>query len=115
MIMDPIHILTKRKIKRRYKKPLKDSSIVNVSKSVINELSNENPILRSNSNPLFIPFHNERDGLGRIIKGASKTLNKTITKAKISTEKLIKSKKLILRQPINYGLPSVGSYNINTT
>lgn len=111
----------------RLKRTLKDTSLLNVSKTILEEIIADNKIALSDSFPTFIPFHNERDGVGRIIKenslsGFKGTINNTSdTSLKFfkrkqsikSIKKYIKTKKLPLKFPTPNHSPPVGAYNIS--
>ncbi|OMJ95387.1 hypothetical protein SteCoe_1309 [Stentor coeruleus] len=124
----------------RLKRPLKDTSILNVSKSILEEIVADKKIVLSDSLTTFIPFHNERDRVGRIIKENSlSALKGTINESSNiktsaspinsisdsslkhfkrkqslnSIKKYIKTKKLPLKFPQPSHSPPVGTYNIS--
>lgn len=114
--------------KKRLKRPLKDTAMLNVSRNVLEGII-EDKLKIGEDFCGFIPFHNERDGVGKVIKECSlpaikSTINKTFaTSEKILNRKqslqsikfLIKSKRIPLICPIADYTPSVGSYNITPT
>ena len=118
--MDEFHILTKRKIRRRFKKELKSTSIATLSKSIAheisNDLANESLLDRSFSTNSFVPFRHERDGLGRIIKGNPPSSTKTLLNKSSKPQIKIKSRtrKVPLTHPCPDLRPAVGTYSINT-
>lgn len=111
--MEEVHILTKRKLRRRFKKALNDTSLANISKSVLNEMS-ETVVEKSSFSNNFIPFNHERDGLGRIIRTQNAASSKSLfsKKVKVQVKRRVESKKNLLKCPVSDTAPSVGAYNI---
>ncbi|OMJ78557.1 hypothetical protein SteCoe_21579 [Stentor coeruleus] len=111
--------------KKRLKRPLKDTAMLNVSRNVLEDIIEDRLEVGENLCG-FIPFHNERDRVGRVIKECSLPLIKNpINRTFAASEKnlsrepssqsikfLIKSKRIPLICPIADYTPPVGAYNI---
>ena len=99
--------------RKRWRKPTKSTSLANISKSVLTNLSIERSS-NSNDTKCFIPFHNERDGLNRLIKNNEKRLSKSFTneKSNNSSKVCFRRRKMLLKLPTTENTPSVGSYNV---
>jgi hypothetical protein len=116
--MDALHVLTKRKIKRRFPKPLHNSSVSNVSKLILADLVKGINDNCNNRSFTFIPFNNERDGIGRIIKSKSpdrSNVSYSHEKLEKTVKQVPKTKKMLLRRPLLLENPSVGTYNLESS
>ena len=94
-----------------------DASLSHISKSVLHDIV-ESPQFKSLPPPdQFIPFHQERDGLNRLIKSNSQKFSKIPKKRNQSlnnNKKLLPSKKVLLRNPLASQTPAVGTYSSNS-
>jgi hypothetical protein len=99
-----------------HSKKSKEPSLSHISKSVLQEFC-ESPQFKSLPTPdIFIPFHNERDGLNRLIKSNSQKFSKQGKNRNLSLKtgkKIVASKKILLKNPLNSETPAVGTYSIN--
>lgn len=95
----------------------KVASLLNVSRSILQEYldSPQNGIF--NSSNKFIPFSKERDGLNRLIKSNSQKFSsgpKKYKKTIFPVKKFVSCKKVLLKSPLACETPAVGTYTVNT-
>jgi hypothetical protein len=99
-------------VRRKKKEP----SLLNVSRSILQEYldSPQNGVFYSNNK--FIPFSKERDGLNRLIKSNSQKFSsgpKKYKKTIFPVKKFVSCKKVLLKSPMACETPAVGTYSVN--
>ena len=95
----------------------KEPSLLNVSRSMLNEFLDSPQNGNLNSYNKFIPFSKERDGLNRLIKSNSQKFSngpKKYKKRIFPAKKFVSCKKILLKSPLACEIPAVGTYTVNT-
>lgn len=108
---DKVNLMPGSKVKK------KDTSLFNVSRSILQDYRDSSQDGLINSSNCFIPFNKERDGMNRLIKSNSQKLSKSpkrIPKSLFQDKKFVPYKKVLLKSPTACETPAVGTYSLIT-